>query len=422
MTEQTPKAYRVYSYRWVVLAIYGLATAVIQLMWTTFFSITTEAWKFYGFADAKSGESAISLLSIIFMAGMIVLSIPVMAAFEKFGFKKAVGFGVVLMGVCALLRGFGGEHYTVVVVATAGFAIAQPFLLNSPGLVAGKWFPESERATANSVPLLCSYVGMCVGLLLTPVLLGSGMTIRSLLLLYGAVGAVTAVLFLALVKEKPPTPPCTEEEAVRDSFRDGMRGAMKKRDFVLALIVFFCMFGIFNTFFTMIEPILRQLSGEAVDATQVGIIGVVILVTGVAGSLVISMVSDKDKRRRRLPYAVMANLTGVVGLALFIFAKGFGMMLAAAVLYGFFIVGGAPLLLTFAAEAAYPTSEGTSEGLLMWAGNVAGVVFLAGAGLFGGSHKLLMIVMVCMTAAYIVPLLLAKEKKLNRKESEEKLT
>ena len=36
-------AYRVYSYRWVVLAIYGLSTAVIQLMWTTFFSITTQA-------------------------------------------------------------------------------------------------------------------------------------------------------------------------------------------------------------------------------------------------------------------------------------------------------------------------------------------------------------------------------------------
>lgn len=38
--------YRVYSYRWVVLAIYGLATAVIQLMWTTFFSITTQAWQY----------------------------------------------------------------------------------------------------------------------------------------------------------------------------------------------------------------------------------------------------------------------------------------------------------------------------------------------------------------------------------------
>ncbi len=406
-------SYRVYSYRWIVLAVYGLSTAVIQLMWTTFFSITTEAWKFYGFADAVAGENAISLLSIIFMAGMIVLSIPVMAAFEKFGFKKAVGFGVVLTGVAALVRGIWGGSYTVVVVATVGFAIAQPFILNSPGLVAGKWFPENERATANSVGLLCSYVGMCIGLLLTPVLLEGGMGIQTMLLLYGGLGAATSVLFLLLVKEAPPTPPCPEEAAVRDSFGDGMRGAMKKRDFVLALAVFFCMFGVFNTFFTMIEPILRQLSGEAVDATQVGVIGVVILVTGVAGSLILSMVSDRDKRQRRLPYAIGANIAGIAGLVLFIFSRSFGLMLAAAVLYGFFIVGGAPLLLTFAAEAAYPTSEGTSEGLLMWAGNVAGVVFLGGASLFGGNHRLLMIVMTAISAAYLIPMLLAKETKLN---------
>ena len=106
-------------------------------MWTTFFSIITQAWQYYGFTDAQEGENAISLLSIIFMAGMIVLSIPVMAAFEKYGFKKAVGFGVVLTGICAIVRGVFGDSYTAVLVATVGFAVAQPFLLNSPGLVAG---------------------------------------------------------------------------------------------------------------------------------------------------------------------------------------------------------------------------------------------------------------------------------------------
>lgn len=411
--EQKNTTYRVYGYRWVVLAIYSLATAVIQLMWTTYFSITTQAWQYYGFANAQKGENAISLLSIIFMAGMIVLSIPVLAAFEKYGFKKAVGFGAVLTGVCALLRGFFGDSYPVVLICTVGFAIAQPFLLNSPGLVAGRWFPENERATANSVPLLCSYVGMCIGLLLTPVLLEAGMSIHTMLLIYGVVGAVTAVLFVVLVKEKPPTPPCSELEAVRDDFAAGMKGAMKKKDFVLALVIFFCMFGIFNTFFTMIEPILRQLSADAVDATQVGIVGVVILITGVVGSLIISMLSDRDKRRRRLPYAIGANVIGLIGLAIFIFARSFALMLAAAALYGFFIVGCAPLMLTFAAEAAFPTSEGTSEGLLMWAGNVAGVVFLGGAALFGGNHRLLMIVMVAITAAYLIPMLVARETKLD---------
>lgn len=406
--------YRVYGYRWVVLAIYGLCTGVIQLMWTTFFSITTDAWNYYGFTDATKGESAISLLSIIFMAGMILVSIPALAAFEKYGFKKAVGFGVVLTGICAILRGFFGESYTLVLIVTIGFAVAQPFLLNSPGLVAGKWFPESERATANSVGLLCSYFGMCVGLLLTPVLLELGMTIRHMLLVYGVVGAVAALLFVIFVKEKPPTPPCLEEDAVRSDFKEGVRTALKKKNFILALLMFFCVFGVFNVFFTMIEPILRNLTNEGVDATQVGIIGVIILGIGIIGSVIISVISDKDKLHRRLPYMIIVNIIGCVGFALFMAMKGFGGLAVAAAIYGFFIIGGAPLTLTFAAESCYPTSEGTSEGMLMFAGNVAGVIFLGLASLFGGNHWMLMVALLALNIVYVVLMLFAKEVKLQK--------
>lgn len=381
------------------------------------FSITTDAWQYYGFTDAAEGESAISLLSIIFMAGMIIVSLPSLAAFERFGFKKAVGFGVVLTGVCALLRGFFGDSYTMVLIITIGFAIAQPFLLNSPGLVAGKWFPEKERATANSVGLLCSYLGMCVGLLLTPVLLESGMTIKGMLLTYGIVGALAAVLFLIFVREKPPTPPCPEEEANRSDFKEGIKSALKKKNFILALLMFFCVFGVFNTFFTMIEPILRNLSGEGVDATQVGIIGVIILGIGIIGSLIISLVSDKDKQHRRLPYMIIVNIIGCIGFALFLVLKGFSGLSVAAALYGFFIVGGAPLTLTFAAESCYPTSEGTSEGLLMFAGNVAGVIFLGAASLFGTNHRMLMIAMIAVTIFYIVLMFFAREVKLEKSSS-----
>lgn len=410
--------YQVYGYRWVVLGIYGLCTGVIQLMWTTFFSITTDAWKYYGFTDATKGESAISLLSIIFMAGMIIVSIPSLAAFERFGFKKAVGFGVVLTGICALLRGLFGDSYTLVLVMTVGFAVAQPFLLNSPGLVAGKWFPERERATANSVGLLCSYFGMCVGLLLTPVLLEAGMTIKEMLLTYGAVGVVSAILFLIFVKEKPPTPPCPEEQAGRSDFKEGIKFALKKKNFILALLMFFCVFGVFNTFFTMIEPILRNLTDEGVDATQVGIIGVIILGIGIIGSLIISLISDKDKQHRRLPYMIIVNIIGCVGFALFLAFQGFGGLAIAAAIYGFFIVGGAPLTLTFAAESCYPTSEGTSEGLLMFMGNVAGVIFLGASGLFGTNHRMLMIAMIAVTVFYIILMFFAKEIKLEKAKQE----
>ena len=404
-------SYRAYGYRWVVLGLYGLATVTIQLMWTTFFSIATDAWKFYGFQDAVTGVNAIDLLSIIFMVGMIVLSFPVMAAFEKFGFQKAVGFGVILTGISAIYRGIFGSSYTALIIASVGFAIAQPFILNAPGLVAGKWFPANERATANSVGLLCNYIGMCVGLLLTPVLLDHGMDIPTILLYYGIFGVICAILFVLFVREEPPTPPCPPEEAHRASFLEGVRGCFRKKNFVIVLSVFFIMYGIFNTFFTMIEPILVDLSDSGVDSTQVGMLGVIILAAGILGSLVVSMVSDKDPKQRRLRYAILSNLIGGFGLLLFLFSKSFSPMMVASLLYGFFIIGSAPLMLTYAAESSYPTSEGTSEGLMMWSGNIAGVLFLGIAGLFSGNLRLLMILIVCITFLYLIPLKMGKENR-----------
>jgi MFS family permease len=406
---------KVYPYRWVVLGTYLLIAAMIQFLWATFFSITTAAWKFYGFADAAKGETAISLLSLIFMVGMIVLSIPSMAAFEKWGFKKAVGFGALLMGVCGALRGFFGDSYTAVLITTFGFAVAQPFILNAPGLVAGKWFPENERATANGVALMANFIGIAIGLLIPPMLLDNGMTIPNILFIIGVASAVVAVLFLIFAREKPPTPPCSEEEAVRTDFVGGVKSAFKKRNFVISVLMFFCLFGVFNLFFTMIEPIIHSMTNGAVDATGSGILGVIILVMGMLGSLVVSAISDKDKRRRRLPYMIVCNTIGMVGLVLIVLLKDFTGMIIAGVLYGFFIVGSAPVVLTFAAETAYPTSEGTSEGLLMFAGNVAGAAFIGLAPLFGGNHLGIMLSLLAVSVVSVILMCIAKEDKLKQK-------
>ena len=410
--EQNGQGIKIYSYRWVVLTVYMLITAVIQLMWATFFSITSLASQFYGFTDAVKGENAISLLSIIFMVGMILLSVPSLAAFEKWGFKKAVGFGTTLAAVCGLIRGVFGDNYTVVLVITFGFAIAQPFILNAPGLVAGKWFPEKERATANGVGLLANYLGIAAGLLITPLLIGKGFSIKEVLIIYGIVGAVAAALFLVFAKEKPPTPPCAEEEAMRVNFKEGIKTAFKRRDFLLSIAMFFCLLGVFNTFFTMIEPLINSMTGGTVDATNAGLIGVIILISGIIGSFVLSIISDKDKKHRRLLYMIICNILGLVGIILFIVLGGFKGMIIAALIYGFFTVGSAPIVLTFAAEAAYPTSEGTSEGLLLFSGNVGGVIMLGAASLLGGNHLWVMIGIAGISLICILLMSIAKERKL----------
>lgn len=402
--------YRVYGYRWIILILYAAVSLMIQLLWSTFFSITTAAWQYYGFSSATEGENAISLLSLIFMVGMIVISLPSLAAFEKFGYKKAVGFGALLTGAAALVRGFWGDHYMVVLICTIAFSVAQPFILNAVGLVAGKWFPQNERATANGVGVLSIYVGMMIGLVLTPILLENGMNIKMILTVYGIVSAVIAILFVIFTKEAPATPPCAPEESERSDFGEGMKSLFKKRDFILGALAFFCILGVFNTFFTLIEPILKQLSNGEVDSTATGEIGLVILVAGVVGSLVIPVISDKDKLQRRKLVILISNIAGIIGFGFFLFAGGFSGMCVAAVLYGFFVVGSSPVLLTYCAEVAYPTSEGTSEGLLMFIGNVGGVIFLAGSGLFGGNHFRTMTVMTAILFVCILLMFVMKER------------
>lgn len=409
MNEQV--SYKVYPYRWVVLTNYMLAAATIQLLWATFFSITTEAGQYYGFTDAAEGVNAISMLSMIFMIGMIVISFPSLAAFEKFGFKKAVGFGIVLSGIAALARGIFGQSYTAVLACTVLFAVAQPFILNALGMVAGKWFPANERATANGLSVLSNFVGMIAGLLITPLLMESGMTIKQILLAYGIVSAVVAVLFVLLVREAPPEPPCAPEESGRSGFIEGLRSLFKKREFVKGMLVYLIILGILNTFFTLIEPILGQLSGNALDVTQIGVIGMIILVMSIVGSFLIPFISDKDPHQRRKRYLTTSMVIGVAGLALFLFVSSFAGNIAAAVVYGIFGLGCSPLVLTYCGEVAYPTSEGTSEGLLMFGGNVAGVIILGISGILNGNYAVLMWGMVILLLAGTVLSFMLKEKK-----------
>ncbi|MDR2610632.1 MAG: MFS transporter, partial [Clostridiales Family XIII bacterium] len=280
--------YKVYGYRWVVLALYVAVATMIQIMWATFFAITIEAGDYYGFAEGDA-ESAISLFSIIFMIGMIVISVPSFALFEKWGYKKAVGFGVLLMAIGAVVRGIFGHNYTIVLICTIIFAIAQPFILNAVGLVAGKWFPAKERATANGLGLLSNYVGIMIGLIVVPLILAGGTDIKGMLMILGIVCAVFSVLFFIFTKEAPPTPPCAEEDYVREHFLSGMKQLFRKKDFIKILLAFFLTLGVFNVFFTLIEPIIQSIGGAGIDSVQVGIIGVIMLIMAIVGSVVIPL-------------------------------------------------------------------------------------------------------------------------------------
>ncbi|MCU0488725.1 MAG: hypothetical protein MUE67_07215, partial [Anaerolineales bacterium] len=92
--------YRLYSYRWVVLAVFMLVNITIQVLWISFGSITLPAAQFYRVSDLQIG-----LLSMSFMIVFIPLSLPVSWLIDTWGFYKAVSAGSILMAIFGVWRG-----------------------------------------------------------------------------------------------------------------------------------------------------------------------------------------------------------------------------------------------------------------------------------------------------------------------------
>ncbi len=364
MNEPADQAYRVYPYRWVVLAATMGVNLTIQMLWISYAPITDAATRYYGVSTL-----AIGLLSMLFMIAFIPISLPASWLIDRHGFRVAIGFGSVLMGTFGIVRGLAGDDYTLALLSTIAIACAQPFLMNAWTTVPAKWFPESERATAVGLVTLASLVGTGIGMALTPVLAKS-LSIASIQLLYGALAAGSAAAFLLLAREQPATPPCPPGMVARALMLDGLKHALSVRPFLVYLAVVFVGMGIFNGVTTWVEEIVRPRGFSSTDA---GTIGALLLLGGVIGAVTMSAVSDRQgKRVRYVALGLALAIPGVLGLA---FAGSAWLLFGSAFVLGFFLVSTSPIGMQFAAEVAYPTPEGTSNGLVQLVGQAA-VVFV----------------------------------------------
>lgn len=364
MSGQPSDQYRVYRYRWVVLAVFMFVNLTIQILWIGYAPITSLATKYYRVSDLRIG-----ILAMSFMIVFVPLSLPAAWVIDTRGFRVAIGFGSVLMGVCGIARGLAGTNYTLVLLSTIGIAIAQPFLLNSWTKVPANWFPQGERATAVGLVTLSSMLGIALGMALSPVLVDS-MSIATVQLVYGALAATSAAAFLLLARERPATPPCPPGMEARALMLDGLKHALRVKPFLIILGLAFVVMGIFNGVTTWVEEIIRPRGFSPTDA---GVLGALMLVGGILGAVALSALSDRQRKRIRfLVLGLSMAIPSLLGVAL---AATAWLLFASAFVLGFFLVSILPIGMQYAAEATYPTPEGTSSGLVQLFGQVS-VVFV----------------------------------------------
>jgi len=367
---------KLYPYRWVVLAVFMLINVMVQVLWICYAPIATQAAAAYG---VKSED--IDLLANLFMIIYLVVSIPASWAIDTYGFKKAVGFGALLMGAFGLLRALFPTNYTMAVVGSVGISVGQPFLMNAFTKFAAIWFPQKHRATITGVIFLAVFLGIGLGEVLGPGLV-SAFGFAGMQLTYGIASAVSALLFLALAKAAPPTPASPPEEEVRALVLDSLKQILKNKDVYILSLALFLASGIVNGVFTLIDGLGKELS---LTVDQGVTLTALLLLGGIVGSIVIPAVSDGLGRRKLvLVVAVFLAVPATLGL---VFGRGFVFEIVCFFVMGFAVTGVTPVAYQYGAEITYPAPEGTSNGVFALVVQASGLLIVLMDALKGIFHN-----------------------------------
>lgn len=368
----------VYGYRWVVLLVFALITALIEIQWLTFAPIAREAREVYQVTALQ-----IDTLSLVFMGVFLIACLPASYVIDTFGVRIGVGFGAVLTGVFSLVKAYYATDYTLVLVAQVGLAVAQPFILNAATKVAGQWFPVTERAIAVGVATLAQFVGIIVVMIVTPLFITRGadglIVLEPILWMYGKWAAAGAVVTLLLLREKPPTPPDKESREERFAFKKGISHIVRSRDMQKTLLLFFIGLGMFNAVSTCIDQICQE---KGLTVEQTGLVGGMMLIAGIVGALILPVFSDKLRKRKFFIVLGMVGMTpGLIGLTVF---TDYTLLLISSFVFGFFLLGaGAPVGFQYSAEITWPAPESTSQGMILLTGQISGILFIVAMNIIG---------------------------------------
>jgi MFS family permease len=339
--------------------------ALTQLYWLNFSAIDT-------YLEDSLSISAIQvgMLTLVFPIVYIILSIPSGFIIDKKGFKFGIAIGVLFTGLFSLLRLANPDSYPCLLISQIGIAVGQPFIVNGITKLVVTWFPPQEEATAVGLGSLALFVGMIIGLGVTPLLVES-IGFISMLLVYGVIGVIGVLLFFLLVKAKPTTPTrAIKEENI--PFWSGIARMLKIRNFVLLGFIALIGIGVFNGLATWLEKILNE--QQNIPMVDAGLISAILIFSGMLGCIAVPIFSDKIKKRK--PFLILAASVGTICIVLLMFPSSFVVNAANAIILGFFLLPALPIILTMSVEITGSAFAGISVAYLQLLGNGAAVAIV----------------------------------------------
>jgi predicted MFS family arabinose efflux permease len=228
-----------------------------------------------------------------------------------------------------------------------------------------------------------------------------------MLAIVAALCVVTAVLIFGLGREGKMA--YASEGSASFALSD-LWTLSKKKDFAILEYGFFVAVGGFTAIVTWLEVILRSLHDIGVD--DAGIIGGVMIMGGIIGSIIIPALSDRTKRIK--VFLIVDLAVGAIAFYLLGVFSSFIQLLGTSFIMGFFLMSALPLVLEISNRVAGAGMEGRASSLLWFFSQVGSIILIAVVeplALAAGGYDSVIVLIAILWAIALVQFLFWDEKR-----------
>jgi len=379
-----------YKSRWHMLGIYSLLACMNQIVWVCFVAIPSSTSNRFD-VNTTSVNFLAMVFPILFFPGLLLSSLTM----EKYSLRGTMLIASIMMTTGCIVRFLGvvlpssegHESYALILVGQSVVALAQPFVLNLPGVIAGRWFGAEERDLATTIGTLSNILGQAIGQAIAPICVKENDEDKNVghqtdgftLLLGWQLGlSVLAFLWVFLCfRNRPPTPPSYGVVKIdRKSIFKKWRALLQNRDFNILLFVFGVGLALFNSIVTLLDQFLSPCGYNSDDS---GNIGAALVGSGIVGAAIVGTAMDSLHWYRTTLKSTIVISVFVIVIVCYVLQRD-----NKTLVYVVFSVLGActiavlPVSIENALECTYPCSEEISVGLLFLVGNVLSIGFTSG--------------------------------------------
>jgi len=346
---------------WVVLGVYIALVTSSHILWISFASVTDNAARTF-----HTTSLSIGLLVSVGPICSAIFSIPAGALPDRFGYRRPLLWAGLATVVFAFLRPLAGS-FPPLLLLTVALLIPQPFLINAVADLVNRHFSDEESATATGLGTMAIFLGITVGLAVTPGLV-SVLGVRGAQFVYAGVAALSLAAFWIVAPRTVPERLRAPEEL---DMRAAIARVLHSRALWRLAAILFCGFGFYLGMTTWLSDILKP---HGIGNTLAGLVAGAITVGGIAGSVALGAASDHIRRRK--PFIIAAGLVSVPTLLLLGHLGSFVALLIVAFVLGFFLLAALPVSIAWVSEEASLGAQvaSTGVGVILMAGNLGGAL------------------------------------------------